>query len=269
MAVFSRRFMVRMAGACAVAAFLVASAARPLAQAGDESNGLLVFAAASLKTALDELLPALTQAAGVPVRASYAASSALARQIEAGAPADIYISADEDWMNYVAERHLIDDRSRVLLLGNRLVLIAPAGKKPALRIAPGFPLAAALGDDGRLAVADPTAVPAGKYARASLTTLGVWTQVEQRLAPAENVRAALRLVSTGEAPLGIVYGSDAIADPGVVVVGTFPDDSHPPIHYPAAVLAKAGDAARRALAALQTPSARAVFERNGFSRPAQ
>jgi molybdate transport system substrate-binding protein len=266
MPVHERRFMGRIAGVAGACA-LIAVAAVPPVQADNGSRGLLVFAAASLKTALDELLPALTQAAGKPVRASYAASSALARQIEAGAPADIFISADEDWMNYVAERHLIDQRSRVLLLGNRLVLIAPAGQQPTLRIAPGFPLAAALGD-GRLAVADPAAVPAGKYARAALTALGVWAQVERRLAPAENVRAALRLVSTEEAPLGIVYGSDAVADKGVVVVDSFPASSHPPIHYPAAVLATAkGDAPRRALAALQTPSARAVFERNGFRWP--
>jgi molybdate transport system substrate-binding protein len=257
--------MVRIAAA---AALIVLAAAAPRAQAADDSTGVLVFAAASLKTALDELLPALMQAAGGPVRVSYAASSALARQIEAGAPADIFISADDDWMRHVTARHLIDARSRVLLVGNRLVLIAPAGAKPTLRIAPGFPLAAALGD-GRLALADPASVPAGKYARAALTTLGVWAQVEQRLAPAENVRAALRLVSTEEAPLGIVYGSDAVADKGVVVVDTFPASSHPPIHYPAAVLARAPASARRALAALQTPSAMAVFERNGFTQPAR
>jgi molybdate transport system substrate-binding protein len=266
MSVREARFMRRMAAAAACALVVLASEA-PRAQGTDDSRGLLVFAAASLKTALDELLPALTQAAGGPVRASYAASSALARQIEAGAPADIFISADEDWMNYLAERHLIDGRSRVLLLGNQLVLIAPAGAKPSLRIGPGFALAAALGD-GRLAVADPAAVPAGKYARAALATLGVWTQVEHRLAPAENVRAALRLVSIAEAPLGIVYRSDAIAEPAVVVIDTFPERSHPPIHYPAAVLAASrGRAPRRALAALQTPAARAVFDRNGFSRP--
>jgi molybdate transport system substrate-binding protein len=266
MSVPGRRVTIRIAAICAAAAMLVVAA--PTARVGAANgDGMLVFAAASLKTALDELLPAMRRAACGPVRASYAASSALARQIEAGAPAAIFISADEDWMDYVARRHLIDEQSRVLLLGNRLVLIAPAGRQPSLRIAPGFALADALGD-GRLAVGDPEAVPAGKYARAALTTLGVWTQVESRLAPAENVRAALRLVSTAEAPLGIVYRSDAIADPAVVVVDTFPESSHPPIHYPAAVLAAArGDAPRRALAALQTPSARAVFERNGVRWP--
>ena len=169
---------------------------------------MLIFAAASLQTAIDELAAPALRATGSRVRASYAASSALARQIENGAPADLFISADLEWMDYVADRRLIRAASRVNLLGNRLVLIAPEDRPSTLKIAPGFPLAAALGRD-RLAVANPAAVPAGKYARAALTALGVWESVASKVAAAENVRAALMLVSRGEAPLGIVYRTDA------------------------------------------------------------
>lgn len=232
----------------------------------DESP--LVFAAASLKTALDEA----QAACGRGFRTSYAASSALARQIEAGAPADLFISADQEWMDYLEARALIRVETRRDLLGNGLVLIAPAGHAPSLVIGPGLELAAALGRDGRLAVADPNVVPAGKYARAALTTLGAWGGVAGRLAPAENVRAALLLVSRGEAPLGIVYRTDAAADSGVVIVGAFPGDSHPPIIYPAAVVRRTEtddrtDAAARASAimnCLSGPIGTPIFERRGF-----
>ncbi len=225
---------------------------------------VLIFAASSLQTALDELAPDIERATSVRVRASYAASSALARQIENGAPAGLFISADLDWMNYLAERHLIKVDTRVNLLGNTLVLIAPASAPVHLLIAPGFALAAALGS-GRLAIADPGAVPAGKYARAALTSLGVWDSVAGRLAPAENVRAALLFVSRGEAPLGIVYRTDAVADRGVSIVGAFPPASHPPIVYPAAVTMTGSADAVRVLAFLRSARARAVFARQGFS----
>ena len=169
-------------------------------------------------------------------------------------------------MDYLAERRLIRADSRFNLLGNRLVLIAPKGKAPALKIGPGFGLAATLGRD-RLAIADPGAVPAGKYARAALTNLGVWDAVAGKIAAAENVRAALLLVSRGEAPLGIVYRTDAIADPGVAIVDTFPESTHPAIVYPAALTSSASAAAGTALAFLRTPAARAVFDKQGFTTP--
>jgi molybdate transport system substrate-binding protein len=197
------------------------------------------------------------------VRVSYAASSALARQIENGAPADLFISADLEWMDHLARRQFVRADSRVNLLGNRLVLIAPAGQPVTMKIAPGFGLAAALGRD-RLALADPAAVPAGKYARAALTSLGVWDAVAGRIAAAENVRAALRLVSRREAPLGIVYYSDAVADTGVRIVDTFPESAHPAIVYPAALTSTASPAAAKVLEYLQSNEARAVFAAQGF-----
>jgi molybdate transport system substrate-binding protein len=228
----------------------------------------LVFAAASLKTALDEVQNACRQATGQAFRASYAASSALARQIEAGAPADIFISADIDWMHYLAARDLIRAETRVNLLGNRLVLVAPRGRNPVpLTIGRGFALGRALGS-GRLAVADPAVVPAGKYAKAALTSLGVWDAVATRLAPAENVRAALLLVSRGEAPLGIVYRTDAAADPGVEIVDTFPASTHPPIIYPAALTRASTGATPGAVSTvfdcIRGPVASSIFERWGF-----
>ena len=203
------------------------------------------------------------QATGVGYKASYAASSTLAKQIDEGAPAEIFISADLEWMDYVAKRNLIEKASRVNLLGNDLVLVAPKASSVALKIAPKFGLAAALGT-GRLAVADPAAVPAGLYAKAALTSLGVWDSVSSRLAPAENVRAALLFVSRAEAPLGIVYRTDALADATVKIVDIFPESSHPPIVYPAALTTRASAAARKVLDYLRGPAARAVFEKQGF-----
>jgi molybdate transport system substrate-binding protein len=231
--------------------------------APNRDEAVLVFAAASLKTALDATEPVCRESAGVTFRASYAATSALARQIEAGAPADLFISADLEWMDYAETHGLVRAGTRVNVAGNELVLVAPAGRRPDLWIAPGFALADALGD-GRLAVADPATVPAGKYARAALESLGVWESVAGRLAPAENVRAALLLVGRGEAPLGIVYRSDAAAEPAVAIVGEFPADTHPPIVYPAALTRAAGDEAGRLLACLSSPAAQAVFARWGF-----
>jgi molybdate transport system substrate-binding protein len=230
------------------------------------SADVLVFAAASLQTALDELSAPAQRATGARIRVSYAASSALARQIENGAPADLFISADLDWMDYLAERRLIRPDSRVNLVGNRLVLITPKARPVALEIVAGFPLAAALGKE-RLALADPAAVPAGKYARAALTSLGVWDSVAAKVAAAENVRAALLLVDRGEAPLGIVYRTDALADANVAIVDTFPESTHPAIVYPAALTAGASPAAAALLRFLQTEAASAAFGKQGFTIP--
>lgn len=251
-----------VASALALALLFAPLRAAPAPQGGP--GGVLVLAAASLQTAIDELVPMAESATGVHVRASYAASSTLARQIENGAPADLFISADLDWMDYLADRALIRTDTRVNLLGNHLVLIAPAGEPSTLRIAPGFALAAALGANGRLAVADPDAVPAGKYAKAALSALGVWDSVAGKLASAENVRAALLLVERGEAPLGIVYRTDAAVDRGVAVVDTFPDGTHPAIIYPAALTRRASPDADKVLAFLEGTAARTVFGRLGF-----
>jgi molybdate transport system substrate-binding protein len=236
------------------------------AGASAEARPILVFAAASLKTALDVIAGKWQQQSGQAATISYAASSALARQIELGAPADLFISADEAWMDYLEERRLIDPKTRVDLLGNTLVLIAPANTGSETRIAPGFPLAALLGD-GRLAMADPAAVPAGRYGKAALTRLGVWDQVAGHVAAAENVRAALLLVARGEAPLGIVYRTDAAAEPGVRIVGTFPADSHPPIVYPMALTVAAEPDAGALANYLRAPEAREVFAAHGFTAP--
>lgn len=224
-----------------------------------------VAAAASLSNVLDEIGALWRQQGRGTMVGSYAASSTLAKQIEAGAPFDVFISADLDWMDHVAQRNLIDPASRRNLTANALVLIAPAASQAALRLEPGADLASALGAGGRLAVGDPGGVPAGRYAQAALTRLGLWPQVAARLAPAESVRAALALVARGEAPLGIVYSTDAKAEPRVRVVAAFPGDSHPPIVYPMARLAGSGNAAAgEFLAFLLSPPAQAVFERAGF-----
>ncbi|MEO7189548.1 MAG: molybdate ABC transporter substrate-binding protein [Vicinamibacterales bacterium] len=232
-------------------------------QAPATAPGVLIFAAASLQTALDELAPAMERTTGRRVRTSYAASSALARQIESGAPADLFISADLDWMDYLAARKLIRAESRINLVGNELVLVRSQGRNVSVKIGQGFPLAASLGTE-RLALADPSAVPAGRYAQAALTTLGVWASVAHKLAPAENVRAALMLVSRGEAPLGIVYRTDALADRGVVIVDAFPANTHPAIVYPAALTTSATSESARVLEFLRGAAAQAVFARQGF-----
>ncbi len=222
-----------------------------------------VFAAASLKNAMDDALAAYTARTGVPAKASYAASSAIARQIEQGAPADLFVSADADWMDDLARKNLIVAASRRDLLSNHLALIAPAASRVSLRIARGMPLAATLGAD-RLAVAGPD-VPAGRYAQASLTALGVWDSVKDKLARGESVRAALAFVAQGETPLGIVYDTDAKVEPRVRIVALFPDDSHPPIVYPAALVAGAHNPhAGDCLKFLEGPEAGAIFRRYGF-----
>jgi molybdate transport system substrate-binding protein len=233
---------------------------------GADDRPVLVFAAASLKTALDQIAAEWRTTTGKAVTISYAASSTLAKQIENGAPADLFISADEDWMDYLQQRGLIDPKTRVDLLGNSLVLIAPAASPLQATISPGFPLAAMLGN-GRLAMADPAAVPAGRYGKAALTALGVWQAVAGRIAAAENVRAALLLVARGETPLGIVYRTDAAAEPAVRIVGTFPPDSHPPIVYPLALTSIASPETPGLAAYLRRPAARKLFEAQGFTPP--
>lgn len=231
------------------------------------SGAVTVFAAASLKTALDEVAARYRAVAGGETQIAYAGSSALARQILYGAPAQIYISANPGWMDVVEARGGLRAGSRTDLLGNRLVLIAPSGSDADLRIAPGFDLAGALGG-GRLAMALVDAVPAGIYGRAALEALGVWGDVRERIAQADNVRAALRLVALDEAPLGIVYATDAAADPRVRVLDRFPADSHPPIVYPAALLRDGQSPASEAFFAFLTgPEARAIFQARGFSLP--
>jgi molybdate transport system substrate-binding protein len=226
---------------------------------------LTIFAAASLKNALDDVNKAWQAGGKEPAAISYAASSALAKQIESGAPADVFMSADRDWMNYLADKSLIRADTQVKLLGNRLVLVAPKDSKIETRIAPGFGLVDLL-DGGRLAIADVKAVPAGKYGKAALESLGVWASVEKNVAQAENVRAALKLVAAGEAPLGIVYQTDAVADASVRIVDQFPETTHLPIVYPVAVTAESNSADAEAFVKyLQSAKAKELFEKQGFT----
>jgi molybdate transport system substrate-binding protein len=231
------------------------------------AQALTVFAAASLTNALTDI-SALWQAAGhAAPKLSFAASSTLARQIEAGAPANLFASADVKWMDYLAQKHLIAAGTRINLLRNDLVLVEPAGRPASdTVIGPGFPLATVLGPNGRLAVGDPTNVPAGIYAAQALKMLGLWNVAKDRLAPAEDVRSALLLVERGEAPAGIVYATDAAVSDKVVIAGRFPADSHDPIVYPFAVTAS-GDTpeARALLAFLKGPEARTAFQKRGFA----
>jgi molybdate transport system substrate-binding protein len=237
-----------------------------LAVPASAQDTITVFAAASLKNALDETDAAFTKATGVKVTASYEASSALAKQIEQGAPADVFISADLVWMDYAAEHKLINADTRFNWLGNKLVLIAPKDAKlDHVDIAQGFDIAKLAGD-GRIAVADVKAVPAGRYAKAALEKLGTWTAAQPKLAQAENVRATLAFVARGEAPLGIVYATDAKIEPKVKIIGEFPNGSYPPVTYPvAATAAGKSPAVTSYLRFLQTQAAKAIFEKFGFS----
>jgi molybdate transport system substrate-binding protein len=226
---------------------------------------LTVFAAASLRNALDDVNAAFTRASNIKVTASYAATSALAKQLEAGAPADVFLSADLKWMDYVAGKNIIKTDTRFNLLGNKLVLIA--GKDSRLgdvQINQGFDIARIAGD-GRIAVADTKAVPAGRYAKAALEKLGIWKAAEPKLAQAENVRATLAYVARGETPIGIVYETDAKVEPKVKIIGYFPDGSYPPVTYPAAATANAKAGAAKYLQFLRGGEAKAVFEKYGFS----
>lgn len=255
---FARRHIL----SSAIAAGLCATFAVP-ALAQDKT--LTVFAAASMKNALDDINAAFTKASGTKVVASYAASSALAKQIEQGAPADVFASADLEWMDYSAQKKTIKDDTRVNLLGNRLVLIAPKDSKSSeVKIGRGFDLAGLTGD-GRIATGEVTSVPVGKYAKGALEKLGIWPSVEKKFAMADNVRAALALVARGEAVLGIVYETDAKAEPNVKIVGAFPADAHPPIVYPVAATVSAKPEAAAYLAFLRSATAKVVFERYGFT----
>jgi molybdate transport system substrate-binding protein len=230
-----------------------------------QDKTITVFAAASMKNALDDVDAAFTAKSGVKVVASYDASSALMKQIEGGAPADVFISADLKWMDYGSQKKLIQDDTRVNLLGNALVLIATKDSKiDKVTIGQNFDLAALAGD-GRIATGDVKAVPVGIYAQAALEKLGIWSAVEPKMAMTANVRAALTLVARGEAPLGIVYATDAKVEPGVKIVGVFPEDSHPPIIYPAAATTGAKADATPYLAFLRSQAAKTIFEGYGFT----
>lgn len=230
-----------------------------------QDKSLTVFAAASMKNALDDIDAAYIAKTGIKIVASYAASSALAKQIEQGAPADIFASADTDWMDYAISKKTIKEPTRVNLLGNSMVLIAPKDSTiDNVTIGQGFDLAKLAGD-GKIATADVKSVPVGKYAKASLEKLGAWSAAEPKFAMTENVRAALALVARGEAALGIVYSTDAKVEPGVKIVGTFPADSHPPIIYPVAATATARVEAADYLAFLRSSAAKTIFEKYGFT----
>jgi molybdate transport system substrate-binding protein len=251
------------------ALLMLCTIALPVRAADAPDQELLVFAAASLTNALDEIGTAYTQKTQQQVKFSYAASSALARQLEAGSRADVLVSADLEWMDYVQARNLIDRSTRRNLLSNRLVLVAPADSKIELEIAPGFALGAALGSNGRLATGDPESVPVGKYARSALTSLGVWNDVADRLVRADNVRSALAFIARGETPLGIVYETDAKVEKRVRIVDFFPEDSHPPIVYPVAVTAHARPAAKQFVEFLQSAPAQEIFKKYGFQTAPQ
>jgi molybdate transport system substrate-binding protein len=248
----SRFFRAFIAAALVVAAPLAARAA-----------DITVFAAASLTNVLQKAADNYKTKSGKSVALSFAASSVLAKQIEASGGADMFVSADEDWMNYLDGKGLVQKSTRKDIVGNHLVLISPAGLDINVKVAPHFDLAKIVGN-GKLAIADPSSVPAGKYAKASLTALGAWDSLQGHLAPAENVRVALSYVARGEAPLGIVYTTDAIAEPRVKIVGQFPDDSHAPILYPIALTKDAKPEAQAFLDYLKGADASAVFSKAGF-----
>ena len=253
-----RAFLALVAGA----AISLASFPAVPAVAAD----VTVFAAASLKNALDDVAAAYKEKTGKSVVISYAASSALAKQIEAAAPADIFFSADLAWMDYLEERNLIQKDSRRTLLGNTLVLVAPADSTATVTLDAGAKLADLLGADGHLAMANVDSVPAGKYGKAALEKLGLWASVADRIVQADNVRAALAFVATGEAPLGIVYQTDANAEPKVKVVATFPADSHPPILYPVALTASSTNPDAKAFFDfMQSDAAKSAYEKQGFA----
>jgi molybdate transport system substrate-binding protein len=253
--------MHRLAGVFSAFLILLGTACSPAAA---QDKTLTVFAAASMKNALDDIDAAYTAKTGVKIAASYAASSALARQIEQGAPADVFVSADTDWMDYAVDKKTISEPTRVDLLGNSIVLIAPKDSKiENVTIGPGFDLSKLAGD-GKIATGDVKAVPVGKYAKSALQKLGSWQAAEPKFAMAESVRAALALVARGEAVLGIVYSTDAKVEPGVKIVGTFPADSHPAIIYPVAATTNAKPEASDYLAFLRSSAAKTILEKYGF-----
>ena len=252
--------MNRLAGI--FAALLVLAGAAVPAAAQDKS--IIVFAAASMKNALDDIDAAYAAKTGVKVIVSYGPSSGLAKQIEQGAPADVFISADTDWMDYAISRKNINEPTRVNLLGNTIVLIAPKDSKlDNVTIGQGFDLAKLAGD-GKVATGDVKSVPVGKYAKAALEKLGSWQAAEPKFAMADNVRAALTLVARSEAVLGIVYSTDAKVEPGVKIIGTFPADSHPAIVYPVAATTTAKPETSDYLAFLRSSAAKTILEKYGF-----
>ncbi len=232
-------------------------------RAAGQENQVTVFAAASLTNVLQELGDEYTKASGTKVVFSFASTSMLARQIESGAHADVFFSADQEWMDYLDQRGLIRKGTRQNLLGNRLALVAPANSTISLHIEPNFPLLAAL-HGGRLATGDPDSVPVGKYARSALTTLGVWNDIAARLVRADNVRTALAFVTRGETPLGIVYLTDAKIEPGVRVVDVFPANTHRAINYPLGLIGSANERASAFIDYLRGPAGTAAFEKYGF-----
>ena len=248
-----------------VRTFFVPLAVALFTSTAHAQDTLLVFAAASLRESLDAVNAEWVRQGGARAVPSYAASSALAKQVENGAPAQVFISADLEWMDYLEKKGLIQSATRRNLLGNTLVLIAPVSSKAQAAIAPGFPLAKLLGPSGRLALGDPQHVPAGKYARAALEKLGVWASVANRIAAAESVRAALAFVARQEAPLGIVYETDARAEPRVRIVAVFGEGLHRPVLYPGAIVNGAQPESAAYLAFLSSPQAKALFQRYGFT----
>ncbi len=254
------RLLRRAALALALTAIGTAAAAVPAMAA------TTVFAAASLRNALDQVATLYKQKTGKDVAISYAGTSTLAKQIEAGAPADIFFSANMNWMDYVEKRGLIQKDTRRTLLGNKIVLVEPKDSTATIAIAPNMNLSGFLGPDGHLAMANTDSVPAGIYGKAALKTLGVWDSVEPRVVQSDNVRAALAFVARGEVPAGIVYATDAAAEPAVKVVDAFPDDTHPPILYPLAMLTDSKDPDARAFFDfMQSSAARLAYEKQGFS----
>ena len=258
------RSIRKLVGLGALLALIACPAAGEDAAKDAAKEPIIVFAAASLTNALQDLGDGFTKETSIPVKFSFAASSALAKQIENGAPADLFFSADQEWMDYLQSHNLIQRDSRRDVLGNRLVLIAPADSLVKLKIEPKFALAATLGKNGRLATGDPDTVPVGRYAREALTNLGVWNQVADRLARADSVRSALAFVDRGEAPLGIVYETDALVDKRVRVVDAFPADSHMPIVYPLALTNAAKSDAAKFIAYVRGPAGVMVFKSYGF-----
>lgn len=261
--------IARIVRSCAVWLMIAALAWVPASAQAQRTprDPLTVFAAASLTDSLQAVGRAYTARTGQPVRFSFASSGVIARQLEGGARADLFFSADIDWMDYVQSRNLIRNDSRRNLLRGRLALIAPASSPVQLTIRRGFPLLAALGAHGRLATGDPDYVPAGRYARAALTSLNVWSDVADRLVRADNVRVALTYVARGEAPLGVVYETDALIDPGVRIVGIFPPASHPPIVYPVAITRTARPGAQAFYDFVRGAEASAIFRRYRFVLP--
>ncbi len=266
-----RRHLMSWLGAVAIALGFASGAILPGGQAQAEAPRLTVFAAASLQNAIDDLNAAFSAKHPSVLKSSYASSSVLAKQIEAGAQADIFISADRDWMKYVADKKLTAAGTESDLLGNKLVLIGKADDKAAVKLGSDSDLPQALGD-GKLAMGEVKSVPAGKYGKAALEKLGLWPKVESHVVAAENVRAALKLVSLGEAKFGVVYESDAKVDKNVRVVDVFPADSHPTIVYPVAVTAYAAgrqdggaDLAKAYLDFLKSDAAAKVFTHYGFT----